>query len=77
MSDAEVVNTTHMHDSRPFIVKAEANSPDGRHVEGVGVSLLTRGRAVDKAIDRAQRAADETDVGFEILNVDYRESRWR
>lgn len=70
----EVVNTTYLHNSRPFIVRAEAKTNDGRHVEGIGSSYLTRGRAADKAISNAETNAEEFDVGFQVMNIDYRKT---
>lgn len=68
----EITNTDYLHNSRPFIVRAVGQTEDGRHVEGLGASYLTRGRATDKAIANAEQHAEQFDVGFQILNVDYR-----
>lgn len=70
----EVLNTTYLHNSRPFIVRAEAQTTDGRHVEGIGSSYLTRERAADKAISNAEDNADRFDVGFQVMNIDYRKT---
>ncbi|WP_167837507.1 hypothetical protein [Halosimplex halophilum] len=70
----EITNTDYLHNSRPFIVRAIGQTDDGRRVEGLGASYLTRGRATDKAIADAERNAEEFDVGFQILNVDHRKT---
>lgn len=70
----EITNTDYLHNSRPFIVRAVGQAEDGRHIEGVGASYLTRGRATDKAIANAEKNAEQFDVGFQIMNVDYRKT---
>lgn len=72
MTGVEIVNTTYLTNSRPFIVSADGRTDDGRHVQGIGISFITRNRATNKAIGNAERLAERTDCNFEILNVDYR-----
>lgn len=70
----EIINTDYLHNSRPFIVRAVGQTDDGRRIEGLGASYLTRERATDKAISNAEKNAEQFDVGFRILNVDYRKT---
>lgn len=70
----EITNTDYLHNSRPFVVRAVGQADDGRRIEGLGASYLTRGRATDKAIADAEQNAEQFDVGFQVLNVDYRKT---
>lgn len=72
MADVEITNTTYLTNSRPFIVSVDGETGDGRHIQGLGISFLTRNRATDKAITNTETLAAETSCSFEILNVDYR-----
>lgn len=72
MTEVEISNTTYLTNSRPFIVSTDGETSDGRHIQGLGISFLTRSRATNKAISNAEKLADETSCSFEILNVDYR-----
>lgn len=71
-SDVEIINTSYFHDSRPYVVIAQGQTKEKRHVEGVGVSYLTRNHASNKAIIRAQRVGQEYELSYRILDVKYR-----
>lgn len=71
MGSVEVVNTTYLHDTRPYVVRAQGETNDGRHVEGIGVSNLTRNRATNKAISNAESLGDRTNVSFQVMEVNY------